>query len=223
MDILNLKETVTQLEAVGDRLLEKSIQQFGAELKSTIGEASDKIEQNVSLLSQEIHNHRSMTREEIRVLIDYSAEKFGAMIDQRVALARAEVSDLISEKSDKLKEELAEAAKSSRRTMYGNAAISCGAAAVVALVSILYRRAAAVALDPYMVFRIVMLCGAAASLALGLLKAWQRWRAMTPARKGVATVALGYIGLLRPNGAAGMFGLCFVFLACWAGLQYYLA
>lgn len=231
MDILNLKEALSKLESVGERLLdsrleplvEKSIRQLSAEMKDSIAEASNKIEHNVGVLSQEIHNHRSITADEIRSLIDYSADKFAVMIDQRVALVKAEVSDLINEKAKKLKEELAEAAVRSRQALYLNAAISCGAAALVALLSFASRRTTEGELDPLLVYRVVMLAGGTYTAVLGLLKVIQRWRAMAPVKKGIATVALGYLGVLRPNGAMGLFAVSLFFLACWAGLQFYTA
>ncbi len=231
MDLLNLKEALSKLESAGERLLdsrvqplvENSIKQLSSELKSSIGEASEKIEHNVSLLSREVHNHRSITMEEVRALIDYSADKFGTMVDQRVAVIKAEVSDLINQKTEKLKQELEDAATRSRKTMYTNAAISCGAAAIVALFSFVYRRTTAGELDPYIVFRASLLGCATFSTVLGLLKALQRWRGMALVKKGVATVALGYLGVLRPNGAAGLFALSLFMLACWAGLQFYTA
>jgi len=90
MDILNLKEALSKLESAGERLLdsrveppvEKSIRQLGAEMKGFIAEAGRKVEHDVALLSQEFHNHRSITVDEIPPLIDYSAHKFGTLIDQ---------------------------------------------------------------------------------------------------------------------------------------------
>lgn len=229
MDILNLKESISQLESVGERLLdsrieplvEKSIRRLSAEMKDSIADASNKVEHNVGLLSQEIHNHRSITADEIRSLIDYSADKFGTMIDQRVALMKAEVSDLINEKAEKIKEELADAAVRSRRALYFNAAISCGLAALVALFSFIYRRTTAGELDPFIVYRVAVVACGTFTAVLGLLKVVQRWRAMAPVKRGIATVALGYLGVLRPNGAVGLFALSLFFLACWAGLQFY--
>lgn len=231
MDFLNLKEALSKLESVGERLLdsrveplvEKSIRQLSAEMKGSIAEASNKVEHNVGLLSQEIHNHRSITADEIRSLIDYSADKFGIMIDQRVALMRAEVSDLINDKTEKIKEELADAAVRSRRALYINAAISCGLAAMVALLSFLYRRATAGELDPFVVYRVAAVGCGTFTAVLGLLKVVQRWRAAAPVKRGIATVALGYLGVLRPNGAVGLFALSLFFLCCWAGLQFYTA
>jgi len=229
MDILNLKEALSKLESVGERLLdsrvdplvEKSIRQLSEEMKGSIAEASSKVEHNISLLSREIHNHRSITADEVRSLIDYSAEKFGTMIDQRVALMKAEVSDLINDKTEKIKEELAEAAVRSRRVLYTNAAISCALAALVALLSFIYRRATAGELDPFFVYRVAMVGCGTFTAALALLKVVQRWRAEAPVKRGIATVALGYLGVLRPNGAVGLFALSLFFLLCWGGLQFY--
>lgn len=233
MDILNLKEALSKLESVGERLLDgrveplldKSIRQLSAEMKESIADASKKVEHNVGVLSQEIHNHRSITADEIRSLIDYSADKFGVMLDQRIALMKTEVSDLINKQTEKVKKELADAAVSSRRMLYLNAAISCGLAALVALLSFIYRRTTAMAgeIDPFLVYRVAALGCATFTAALSLLRVIQRWRAMAPVKKGFATVALGYLGVLRPNGAMGLFALSLLFLAVWAGLQFYAA
>ncbi|WP_374583586.1 hypothetical protein [Pseudoduganella sp.] len=231
MDILNLKEALSKLESVGERLLdsrveplvEKSIKQLSAEVKSSIEDASKRVEHNVTVLSNEVHNHRSITAEQIRNLIDYSADKFGVMLDQRIALMKAEVSDLINEKTEKVKKELELAAVASRRALYVNAAISFGLAALVAVLSFIYRRTAAGELDPFLVYRVMVAGCGTFTAVLGLLKVIQRWRAMEPVKKGIATVALGYFGVLRPNGAVGLFALSLFFLACWAALQFYTA
>ncbi|AZP13218.1 hypothetical protein [Undibacterium parvum] len=49
----------------------------------------------------------------------------------------------------------------------------------------------------------------------------QRWRRMKLAKKGVASVVIGYFGVLRPNGAIGLFALSLLLLAVWAGMYLY--
>jgi len=112
--------------------------------------------------------------------------------------------------AEKIEEELAEAAVRSRRTLYFDAAISCGLAAQIALLSFIYRHTTAGEFDPFLVYHVAVVGGGTFTAALGALKVVRRWRAMAPVKKGIATVALGYLGVSSS-----------FFPACRAGLQWY--
>jgi hypothetical protein len=44
---------------------------------------------------------------------------------------------------------------------------------------------------------------------------------MKLAKKGGASVAIAYFGVLRPNGALGLFALSLLLLAVWSGMDLY--
>ena len=228
-DPLSLQDGASQVEDVMVRVLDKriepmvdrSIRQISDELHDVISKAGAQIDHHIGNLSKEIHEHRSMTKDDIVTLIDYAAKQFGDAIDQRVRSATIEASTLINEKLALLKVEFEDAAVSSRKTMYTNVSISVGAALLMATIGLVYKKVSLGELDLLVVFRVALLSCATFSAVLSLLKAVQRWRSMKPAKKSVATVAIGYLGILRPNGAVGLFVLSIMLLAGWAAVTFY--
>jgi hypothetical protein len=229
MDLLNFKGGTQALEAAAQRLLDeriepmmaRSIDKLSEEVQTVIVQASGEIDRNIAQLSREIHDHRSITKEEIAHLIDYAAQSFGSAIDERMKTVKQEASALINEKVQLLKEELEDAAVRSRRSMYTNAAISLSAAVCMAGVGLVYKKVSLGELDLLTIFRVALLSCATFSFVLAGLKGVQRWRGMRQVKKGMATVAIGYLGVLRPNGALGLLLLSAALLAGWVGLHYY--
>jgi hypothetical protein len=229
-DLLNLKQATSEFEGSFNRvideritpLVERSIQQVSTELSDVIRLAGAQVDRNIALLSDEIHNQRSMTKDDIKELIDYSTAQIGAAIDQRILAIKHETSCLINEKVEMLKAELDDAAVISRKTMYTNVAISIAAAISMAIIGLIYKKISLGELNLLNVFRVSLLSCATFTFVLSGLKALQRWRSMKLAKKGVATVAIGYFGVLRPNGAIGLFALSLLLLAVWAGMYLYI-
>jgi hypothetical protein len=100
-------------------------------------------------------------------------------------------------------------------------AISIGAGIIMAIIGVIYKKISLDELNMLDVFRVSLLSCATFTLVLSLLKVLQRWRSMQLAKKGVATVALGYFGVLRPNGATSLFLVGLLLLAGWAGMYLY--
>lgn len=106
LDLLNLKQASNDFEKSMERLIdqnvaplvERSIQQVSTELSQVIQQAGAQIDRNIAVLSEEIHNQRSMTKDDIKALIDYSTEQIGAALDQRILAIKHETSTLINEK-----------------------------------------------------------------------------------------------------------------------------
>ncbi|BBB67634.1 hypothetical protein UNDYM_3381 [Undibacterium sp. YM2] len=225
-DPLNLKQASSAFEQSLNRvidervapLVDRSIHQVSNELSEVIRQAGEQVDRNIALLSDEIHSQRSMTKDDIRELIDYSTAQIGAAIDQRILAIKHETSTLINEKVDLLKCELEDAAVNSRKTMYANVAISIGAAVLMALVGLAYKKISMGELNLLNVFRVTLLSCATFTFVLSMLKFIQRWRSMKRVKKGMATVAIGYLGILRPNGATGLLVLSVCLMAGWAWL-----
>lgn len=225
-DPLNLKQASNDFEQSLNRviderlgpLVDRSIHQVSNELKEVIQQAGVQVDRNIALLSDEIHNQRSMTKEDIKELIDYSATQIGAAMDLRIMAIKHETSTLINEKVNLLKCELEDAAITSRKTMYANVAISVGAALVMALIGLAYKKVSLGELNLLNIFRVSLLSCATFTFVLSMLKFIQRWRSMKRVKRGVTTVAIGYLGILRPNGATGLFLLSLCLLAGWAWL-----
>jgi hypothetical protein len=228
-DLLNLKEASTNFEASLNRiidervapLVDRSITQMSQEVSEVIRQAGAQVDRNIAMLSDEIHNQRSMTKDDIKALIDYAAIQMGTAIDARILSIKQETSTLINEKVELLKTELDDAARLSKKTMYTNVAISIGAALIMAAIGLVYKKISLGELDLLNVFRVSLLSCATFTFVLSALKAIQQWRGMKQSKKGVATVAIGYLGGLRPNGAAGLFIISVLLFAAWCGFYFY--
>ncbi|MFZ6815247.1 hypothetical protein ACO0K3_12315 [Undibacterium sp. Rencai35W] len=229
LDLLNLKQASSDFEQSMERLIERnvaplvdrSIQQVSTELSQVIQQAGAQIDRNIGVLSDEIHNQRSMTKDDIKALIDYSTEQIGAALDQRILAIKHETSTLINEKIDMLKCELEDAAVTSRKTMYVNVAISISAAIAMAIIGLIYKKISLGELNLLNVFRVTLLSCATFTFVLSAMKGWQRWRGMKQSKKGVATIAISYFGVLRPNGAVGLFLLSLALLAGWLAMYHF--
>ncbi|MFZ6842864.1 hypothetical protein [Undibacterium sp. RuTC16W] len=229
LDLLNLKQASSDFEQSMERLIERnvaplvdrSIQQVSTELSQVIQQAGAQIDRNIAVLSDEIHNQRSMTKDDIKALIDYSTEQIGAALDQRILAIKHETSTLINEKIDMLKCELEDAAVTSRKTMYVNVAISISAAIAMAIIGLIYKKISLGELNLLNVFRVTLLSCATFTFVLSVMKGWQRWRGMKQSKKGVATIAISYFGVLRPNGAVGLFLLSLALLAGWMAMYHF--
>jgi hypothetical protein len=202
-------------------MIKGAISQAGRELSQVVAEAGNQVEANIKALSEEIHNQRSLTKDELVGLIDYAAEKLAATVDQRLALAKAEASSLFTEKLAQLKAEFEDAAIKSRKTLYTNIALSVAAATAMAAVGIVYKRISLGDLDVFAVFRVILLSTAVGTGLFALLKTLSNWRALNRTKKNVATTLLGYAGVLRPNGAAGLFIICVLLIVGWFLLTHY--
>lgn len=188
-------------------MLEGTIRQAGGELTSVVTQASVELQSNIKALSEEIHSQRRLTAEDIITLINYASEKIGKTIDERVA---------------QIKEELEDAAIRSRKTLWANIALSVGAALAMAIVGIIYRKISLGELDIFWLFRVLLLSAATGTSIFAFLKGVSQWRALNQTKKNVATVALNYLGAIRPNGAGGLFFIALILAISWFLLTFYI-
>lgn len=192
----------------------------GRELKAVVGDASEKLQQNIEHLASEVHNQRQLTNDQLMKLIDYAADRIGQTVDDRLTQAKVEASNFMSEKIEQVKSELAQASRISRRTIYMNVCISLAGALGMAVVGFLYKKLGTGELDLLSVFRVLLLSTATGSGLLSLLKMWGQWRSMSVPQRNVASIALTQLSVLRPNGAMGPFLLAVVMLLGWFGVAY---
>lgn len=194
---------------------------FGKTVDESIQKASSEIQKHIELVGSEVTSQRQYTKEDIKELIDYTAEKFGTTIDERVAVAKQEVSSLIVEKIALVRVELEEAAVRSRKTLWANVGISVGAAVFMAVVGLIYRKITLEELDVFWLFRVLLLSVATGTGMFALLKTLNQWHAMNKEKKNAVTIAVGYLGALRPNGAVGLFVISLILMVAWYLLAFY--
>ena len=197
------------------------IDHFGITVDASIQKASSEIQKHIDKVGSEISSQRQYTKDDIKDLIDYAAEKLGATVDERVALAKHEVSSLLVEKISLIRTELESAAIRSRRTLWANVGLSVGAAVAMAIVGIVYRKITIEELDVFWLFRVLLLSAATGTGLFAILKTLNQWHSLNREKKNAITVAIGYLGALRPNGAAGLFIVTLVLVVSWFLLNFY--
>ncbi|STQ89206.1 hypothetical protein [Iodobacter fluviatilis] len=198
--------------------LEATIGKASVELHSVVANAGNTLSKNIKDLSDEIHNQRSMTKDDIIEIVNYASKKIGDEIDQRILKIKDETSSLINEKVSLLKTELEDATIKSRKMLFTNLAISGSSALLMAVIGFVYKKITIGQLDPFILFRIILVsCAVGAGLMSGL-KMWQSWRAKSTVKRGIATTVFSFVGVLRPNGAMALFLLSMLLLAAWAWL-----
>ncbi len=196
-------------------MIDTALGRAGRELKGVVREASARLQDTVQQLTDEVHNHRQLTSDEIIRLIDYATERIGQAVDARLINAKKEASDFVIEKVGHMKAELAEMALSSRRTLYKNLAVSLATTFGMAFVALGYKKLSNGELDLMTIFRGVFLSASVGALLLGCLRAWNRWCAMTAPKRNALAVAMTHLSVLRPNGALGPFLLALAMLLGW--------
>lgn len=192
----------------GDKLADvvrDGVSLAGQELKDVVAGASAEIDAKLDKISVELHNQRSLTKDDVRELVDYAADKFSEVLDDRIRVMKREISSLVEEKTEYFKAEVdsffierqRDLARERRRLVL-NIVLAFIASLAVGGVSLFYRGLDRDQLDLLTVFRIVL-----ASLAGGYVvylgaSLLNRWLSLAEHRKDALFVATRYWGWLRP-------------------------
>jgi F0F1-type ATP synthase membrane subunit b/b' len=201
------------IDRAGERLsgvVKDGVTQAGTELKDVIWQASQEIDAKLDKISDELHEQRQFTKDDVRELVDYAGEKLGALMDERIVRAKTEISALVQEKVEYFKHEIdnffierqRDLARE-RRRLFINVAIAVLASISLGFVSWLYHQYVGGGLDIFAVFRIVfasLIGGYTAYLAVKLLR---RWLSMSEHKKDTLFLVSRYWGVLRPESVFG--------------------
>jgi hypothetical protein len=182
---------------------EAAVDRAGERLGQVVDNASQAIDEKLDKISQELHSQRSLTKDDVRELVDYAAVQFSVVLDQRIAVMRHEITSLIEEKTEYFKAEIddffikrqQDLARERRRLLI-NIVLAAGAALSVGAVSLFYKGVRE--WDLLTVFRVVLASlagGYGVWLVVSLLRGWLR---MTEHRKDMVFLAARYWGWLRP-------------------------
>jgi hypothetical protein len=202
-------------------MIQGAIAQAASELGAVVRQAGDQLEANVKLISDEIHDQRRVTKEDIIQLIDYATNKIADTMDARIAVAKDEVSALVSDKIAMVRVQLEDAAVQSRRTLYMNLALSMLGAVAMAAIGLIYRKITLNQLDIFSLFRVFLLSTATGTGLYAALKFFANWRGLNQNKKNAATIAINYLGILRPNGAMRLFIISLLLAAGWAVISFF--
>ena len=201
------------IDLAGQRLsgvVKDGVTQAGTELKDVIWEASQVIDAKLDKISDELHEQRQFTKDDVRELVDYAGEQLGTLMDERIVRAKTEISTLVQEKVEYFKHEIdsffierqRDLARE-RRRLFINVAIAILASLSLGFVSWLYHQYLGGGLDVFGIFRIVFASlagGYAAYLAVKLLR---RWLSMSEHKKDTLFLVSRYWGVLRPESIFG--------------------
>lgn len=210
-----------RLEEVSQVAIEHAGEKLGLVVKTGIGEASDElreivvaagreVDEKLDKIANEITNQRQFTKSDVKELVDYAAQQFGATIDQRIAVVRTEITGLIQEKVEYFKNEIdtffirrQQDLARERRRLIANIAIAIAASLVMAIVSFTLHRASSGGVSVFSVFRIVFLSLTAGYTVFLAGKFVGRYFRMAEHRKDLAYLVTRYWGVLRPGSIAG--------------------
>ena len=197
------------IDRAGERLtgvVKDGVAQAGQELREVIQHAGEEIDAKLDKITQELHNQRQFTKDDVRELVDYAADKLSTVLDERVAVARREFSDLVQEKVEYFKLEVddffvrrQEDLARERRRLFFNVLIAVSASFLVGGVSWLYHRVVGGTLDIFGIFRILFASltgGYVVYLAISLVR---RWMTMSEHKKDAMYLTMRYWGVLRPE------------------------
>jgi hypothetical protein len=190
------------------------------QLKDVIQSAGQEIDQRLDKISLELHNQRQFTKDDVRELVDYAANRLSTLIDERTRVAKAEFSELVQDKVEYFKSEVdaffvkrQQDLARERHRLAMNVVIAASASVLVGVVSLVYHRYAQAPLDLFGLFRILL-----ASLTGGygvylLVNFILQWRRMKEHRKDAVFLAMRYWGVLRPQ---SLFSAILIFLVLGA-------
>lgn len=206
------------IDRAGERLSEvmgEGVRLAGRELREVLESASREIDAKLDKISLELHNQRQFTKDDVRELVDYAADRLSQVLDERIAMMKREISNLVQEKTEYFKAEIdgffiqrQQDLARERRRMVLNIALAVAASLGVAIVGLWYKGYIGGAeVDMFTVFRIVLAAltgGYGVYLTVNLLNRWLR---LSEHRKDMLFLAARYWGVLRPSSVFGTFVL----------------
>ncbi len=189
---------------------EAAVDKAGDRLGQVVDNASQAIDQKLDKISQEIHSQRSLTKDDVREMVDYAADKLSVVLDDRIGVMRKEITELVEEKTEYFKSEIdaffiqrqKDLARERRRLVL-NIVLAAGAALAVGVISLFYKGIPE--WDLLTVFRVVLAAlagGYGVWLAVSILR---RWTMMSEHRKDMFFLAARYWGWLQPTSVFSAF------------------
>ena len=193
---------------------EAAVDRAGERLGQVVDNASQAIDEKLDKISQELHNQRSMTKDDVREMVDYAAERLTVVLDDRIAAMRREIAGLVDEKTEYFKAEIdaffikrQQDLARERRRLILNIVLASGAALAVGLISLFYKGIRD--WDLLTVFRVVLASlagGYAVWLVLSLLRGWLRPASIFSTLVILAILAVLSLVLMFPQEALELVG-----------------
>lgn len=208
-----------------DDVVREGIAQASGELREVVSGASREVDAKLDKISTELHSQRQFTKDDVKELVDYAADRLGATIDDRVRVMKAEITGLVQDRVEYLKQEVdgffiqrQQDLARERRRLIANILIAVTASVVMGGLSLMYHRALLGGLDMYGLFRVVFLSLTGGYGVYLLVKLVLKYRSMTEHKKDLVFLAMKYWGVLRPESVFGHVLLILILLILYAVL-----
>jgi hypothetical protein len=79
---------------------EAAVDRAGDRLGQVVDNASQAIDEKLDKISQELHSQRSLTKDDMKELVDYAAVQLSGVLDERIAVMRREIGGLVEERTE---------------------------------------------------------------------------------------------------------------------------
>ncbi|NTV95423.1 MAG: hypothetical protein HGA75_08410 [Thiobacillus sp.] len=205
--LVNASESA--IDRAGERLssvVQEGVRSAGLELKEVIADASHEIDAKLDKISVELHNQRQFTKDDVRELVDYAADKLSSVLDDRIQVMKSEISALVEEKTEYFKAEVdaffiqrQKDLARERRRMVANIGLAFVASVAVGVVSLLFRSRQGDPLDPITIFRVVLAALTGGYGVYLFANIATRWLRLSEHRKDAVFLAMRYWGVLHPE------------------------
>ena len=197
------------IERAGERLSD-TVLEASKELREIVTNASREVDAKLDKISDELHSQRQFTKNDVKELVDYAAERLGATVDARIVVMKQEITALVQDKVEYFKREVddffvqrQQDIARERRRLIANVMIAVVAAFVMGFVSLMYHRVLGGTMDLFGVFRAVFVA-LAGGYGVYMVVSWVRhYRQMSEHRKDVMFLTMKYWGFLKPESLFG--------------------
>ena len=208
-----------------DGVVREGIVQASGELREVVSGASREVDAKLDKISAELHSQRSLTKDDVKELVDYAADRLGATIDDRVRVMKVEITGLVQDRVEYLKREVdgffiqrQQDLARERRRLIANILIAVAASITMGALSLMYHRALLGGVDMYSLFRVVFLSLTGGYGVYLVVKLVLKYRSMSEHKKDLVFLAMKYWGVLRPESVFGHVLLILMLLVLYAVL-----
>lgn len=204
-------EEVSQaaIERAGEKLdgvVREGIAQASGELREIVQGTSREVDAKLDKISAELHSQRQFTKDDIRELVDYAADRVATTMDERIQVMKTEITALVQERVEYLKSEVdsffirrQQDLARERRRLFANILIAVVASLLMGAVSLMYHRLPQGGLDMFGLFRAVFVSLSGGYGVYLLVKFALKYARMAEHKKDLVFIAMKYWGVLRPE------------------------
>ncbi len=189
-----------------DGVVREGIAQASGEMREVVLGASREVDAKLDKISAELHSQRQFTKSDVKEMVDYAADRLGVAMDERTRVMKSEITALIQEKVEYLKQEVdaffiqrQQDLARERRRLIANVLIAVTASVAMGILSLMFHRVGEGSVDMLGIFRIVFASLGGGYLVYLLVNMVIKYRRMSEHRKDFVFLTMKYWGILRPE------------------------